>query len=218
MKRNNILLALSLAAGLGYAPFATSQQSTTTTKTTEKSADGSTKITTKTKTVDGTVVSYEQGRTIVVRGSDDREITYTLAPDVAGTADVQIGRRVTLSTLPGEGGATLVTRITTTAVTPEGNLKTETETRATSPTGETSSSKTTTVTGTVASLEPGSMVTLTLPNNKTVVYTLDAASIVPGDLTVGRTVTITTTRGTADGQLLVKKITTKTTTKTTKSR
>lgn len=74
------------------------------------------------------------------------------------------------------------------------------------------------MTGTVASLEPGSMVTLTLPNNQTAEYTIDAAPIIPGDLTVGRTVTITTTRGTTDGQLLVKKITTKTTTKTTKSK
>jgi hypothetical protein len=218
MKRNSIFLALFLAAGLGYTPFATSQQSTTTTKTTEKSPDGRTKVTTKTKTVDGTVVSYEQGRTIVVRGSDDREITYTLSPDVSGANDVQVGRRVSLSTLPGQDGATLVSRITTTSVTPEGNLKTENETRATSSTGQTSSSKTTTVTGTVASLEPGSMVTLTLPNNQTAEYTIDAASIIPGDLTVGRTVTITTTRGTTDGQLLVKKITTKTTTKTTKSK
>jgi len=45
-----------------------------------------------------------------------------------------------------------------------------------------------------------------------VVYTLDASSVVPSDVAVGKTYTIQTTRTSANGPLVVRKITTTTTT------
>ena len=51
---------------------------------------------TKYVTVDGEVVRYEAGRVIVIRGADNKEITYTLSPSIVVPAEVKVGRRVTL--------------------------------------------------------------------------------------------------------------------------
>src|SRR5438445_9551544 len=68
--------------------------------------------------VDGEVIRYDAGKVIVLRGKDNTEVVYTLAPAVVMPADVQIGRRVTLYTEPGpNGGTQLVSRVTTTSVT-----------------------------------------------------------------------------------------------------
>ena len=68
---------------------------------------------TKYVTVDGEVVRYEAGQVIVIRGADNKEISYTLAPSVAVPVEVKIGRRVTLYTEPGtDGKAQLVSRVT----------------------------------------------------------------------------------------------------------
>ena len=61
---------------------------------------------TKYLTVDGEVVRYEAGRVIVIRGADNKEIVYTLAPSIVVPAEVKVGRRVTLYTEPGKDGGT----------------------------------------------------------------------------------------------------------------
>ena len=80
--------------GLGQA-LAQTETTTQTTKTETKYA-----------TVDGEVVRYDPGHVIVVRGMDNKEITYTLAPSITVPAEVKVGRRVTLFTEPGTDGTT----------------------------------------------------------------------------------------------------------------
>ena len=84
-------------------------------------AQTTTQTTTETKyvTVNGDVVRYEPGRVIVVRGADNKDITYTLTPSIVIPAEVKVGRRVTLYTEPGPDGTTqIVSRVTTTSITP----------------------------------------------------------------------------------------------------
>ena len=209
---------LCLAASMAFVPSAFAQDSTSSTqKTTEVAADGSTRTTTKTTTVEGKVVRYEAGKTIVVMESDNREVSFPLAPNATIPGDIEVGRFVSLSTENSDAGPMTVTRITTRSVTPEGNIKTETHTRGTKPNGAQVSSKTTSVTGTVQAIQTGRSVTLVLPNKSTVEYTIDASSVVPADLVVGKTVTVQTTRTTNGAPLLVRKITTSRQTTTSKT-
>ena len=69
-------------------------------------------VTAKTITVTGEVVSYDGGRTIVIRSVDGADVTYAIAPSLAVAAEVGVGRRVTIVTEPSETSAVLVTRIT----------------------------------------------------------------------------------------------------------
>jgi hypothetical protein len=145
---------------------------------------------TKFVTVDGEVLRYEPGRTIVVRGSDNREVTYTLTPAVNVPADIQVGRRVTLYTEPGMNGApAMVSRVTTTSVTPEGNVKRTTEETRTQA-GVTTKTTTTNVSGKVESYTSGKTLTITRADGTRVTYVIDPESKLPGDLVVGKTVTI----------------------------
>lgn len=213
MKRTMIVSALCLA---GLAAAALAQQPSSAQSTSQQTTEVSSQGVTTTTVVQGKVVRYEPGKTIVLVGPDSRETTYTLAPKVEVPGDVRIGRQVSLSTEPSaDGGQVVVTRITTQSMTPEGNLKTETRTQSTSPSGEQTTTKTTTVTGTVSAFQPGQSVTFVLPDKRTVVYTLDSSSIVPSDIAVGKTYTVETTRSTSGGPLVVRRITTTTTTKKT---
>jgi|RhiMetdeSRZDD1v2_1073273.scaffolds.fasta_scaffold07425_10 hypothetical protein len=209
-------LGISALAAVALAQDSSSNQSTTTTKqtTTQVSPDG---VTTKTTTIEGKVVRYEPGKTIVLVGPDNKEISYVLTEKVQAPADIQVGREVTLTAMPSTSGPAVITKITTTSITPEGNLKTETETRSTSSDPQAMSqsqsettTKVTTITGTVSAYEPGKSVTFVLPDKKTVVYTIEPASVVPSDIAVGSTYTIETT---TSGGTVVKKITTVKTTK-----
>jgi len=221
MRRVTSFSAASLALSLVVlsAPAALGQEATTSTKkTTEVAPDGSTRTTTRTTTVEGKVVRYEPGKTIVVMGSGNRETVYVLAPNAAVPADIEVGRTVSLSTENSASGPMTVTRVTTQSVTPDGNIKTETKAHGTTPAGDKVSSTTTTVTGTVKAVQTGRSVTLVLPNNSAVEYAFDAASVVPADLAIGNTVTVVTTTKTTGAPVVVKTVTVsggKTTTKTT---
>jgi hypothetical protein len=219
MKRPTALLCalgVSALAAVALAQDSSSTQSTTTKQTTQVSPDG---VTTKTTTIEGKVVRYEPGKTIVLVGPDNKEMSYVLTEGVQAPADVQVGREVTLTAMPSTSGPAVVTRITTTSITPEGNLKTETETRSMSSAGDPQAmsqsqtqTKVTTITGTVSAYEPGKSVTFMMPDKKTVVYTIEPTSVVPSDIAVGSTYTIETT---SSGGTVVKKITTVKTTKST---
>lgn len=208
-------LAMSLAAL--SAPSALGQETTTSVKkTTAIAPDGSTRTTTKTTTVEGKVLRYERGKTIVVLEPGDREVTYVLAPKAAVPADIEVGRIVSLSTENSASGPMTVTRITTQSVTPEGNLKTETRAKGTTPAGNQVASTTTTVTGIVKAIRTGRSVTLVLPNESDVEYALDASSVVPAELSVGNTVTVVTTTTTTGAPGVARTVTISKQTTTTK--
>ena len=170
-------------------------------------------------TVAGEVVRYEPGRTIVLRNHDRKVVTYTLTPDIVVPSDVSVGRNVTLFTEAGTGGTTLVKRVTTTSMTPEGEVKrTTTETR-THPSGDMTTSTTTTIDGVVQSYVAGKSITLTRPDNTTVTYVVNDRSQLPTDLAVGKRVYIRTVPVTGSDDLAVERVTyttTKTKTKTDK--
>jgi hypothetical protein len=86
---------LFLAMATGAAATLLSAQEVTTKQTTVQSADGSRIV-----TVTGEVVRYEPGQTIVIRQPDRQEVTYAIGADAAIPPDIQVGRRVTISTEP----------------------------------------------------------------------------------------------------------------------
>lgn len=221
MTRTTKLGAFCMVGGLALATAASaqdtsaqSQQTTTTQQTTQVTDEGATR-TTKTTTVEGKVVRYEPGKTIVVMGPDNKEVSYMLSTGATVPADVQVGRFVSLNTEPSANGPVTVSRVTVRSMTPDGQMKTETQTHSTDASGNQTMTKTTDITGTISAIEPGKSVTVVLPDKKTVVYSIDTSSVVPSDVAVGKIYTFQTTRTTANGPLVVRKITSTTTTKKT---
>ena len=163
---------------------------------------------TKYVTVDGEVVRYEAGRVIVVRGADNKEVVYTLSPSIVVPAEVKVGQRVTLYTEPGkDGGTQLVSRVTTTSVTPEGNIQRTTQDTRTLPSGATTRTTTTTISGTVDAYEAGKTVTVTRADGTRVTYLINEKSQVPADLVVGKTITIMPMATTGKGEPVAQTIT-----------
>jgi hypothetical protein len=163
---------------------------------------------TKLVTIDGEVVRYEVGKVIVIRGADNKETVYTLAPKAVVPEEVKIGRRVTLFTEQGADVSTqLVSRVTTTSVTPEGDVKSTTEDTRTLPSGVTTRTTTTTVTGTVAAYEAGKTLTITRADGTKVTYLINEKSTVPADLVIGKTVTILPMSTSSTGDPVVQAIT-----------
>jgi hypothetical protein len=183
-----------------------SMQRTTERTTTTPSGDSYT-------TVSGEVVKFDPGRTIVLRDSNRKMVTYTLTPDVTLPADVRVGRKVTLYTEAGDGGATLVKRVTTTSLTPEGDVKRTTDETRTSPSGNMTTTRTTTINGVVNSYDAGKSITLTRDDGSTVTYVVNDRSQLPADLVVGKRVVIRTVPLTGSNDLAVERVT-YTTTKT----
>ena len=170
---------------------------------------------TKYMTVDGEVVRYEAGRVIVVRGADNKEVVYTLSPSIVVPADVKIGQRVTLFTEPAkDGGTQLVSRVTTTSVTPDGNVKRTTEDTRHLPSGATTRTTTTTISGQVAAYEAGKTLTITRFDGSKVTYVINEKSNLPPDLAIGKTVSILPLATTGPGEPVAQTITYVTTTKT----
>ena len=159
-------------------------------------------------TVDGEVVRYEAGRVIVIRGADNKEIVYTLSPSLVVPAEVKVGRRVTLFTEPGRDGATqLVSRVTTTSVTAEGAIKRTTEDTRILPSGATTLTTTTNISGKVQAYEAGKTLTLMRADGSKVTYLINDQSNVPGDLVVGKEVSILPVVSTVPGETVAQTIT-----------
>jgi hypothetical protein len=170
---------------------------------------------TKYVTVDGDVVRYEPGKLIVVRGADNKEVVYNLTPDIVIPAEVAVGRRVTLFTEPGrDGGTQIVSRVTTTSVTPEGNVQRTTEDTRVLPSGATTKTTTTNISGKVAAYETGKTLTITRSDGSKVTYVINDKSKVPADLMVGKTVTILPLATNDPGDPVAQTVTYVTTTKT----
>jgi hypothetical protein len=165
-------------------------------------------VETKTITIVGDVVRYEPGHLIVIRNSNNEEVTYTLRSGIAVPADVETGKRVTLYTEPGLEGATVVSRITTTSVTPKGNIKKTTEETRTSASGEVTKTKTTTINGEVVKFEPGHTIVIREPDRKVVTFTLAPDASVPADIEVGKRVTVYTEPSVEGGTAVVRRVTT----------
>lgn len=158
-------------------------------------------------TVDGEVIRYEPGRMIVLRGADNKEVVYNLAPSVVMPEGVAVGRRVTLYTEAGaDGGTQVVSRVTTTTVTPEGNVKRTTEDTRTLPSGATTTTTTTQVSGRVESYTAGKTLTITRPDGTLATYIITEKSSVPADLVVGKTITVMPLTTNARGELVVQRI------------
>jgi hypothetical protein len=156
--------------------------------------------------INGEVVRYEPGRVIVVRSRDKGEVSYTLMPSLTVPSDVQVGRTVTLYTEPGEDGATLVKRVTTTSVTPSGNVQRTTEETRTSPSGERTTETTTTVSGTVQAYEPSKSITVTRADGTQVTYMINDESQLPTGIAVGRRVTIYPSTVTSGSDPMVRRV------------
>jgi hypothetical protein len=149
--------------------------------------------------ISGEVVRYEPGRTLIVRASDGTEKTYMLTPKLVIPAEVQVGRTVSVYGAPSADGVVNVTRVTTTSVTPEGQVKKTTEETRRDATGATTKTTTTTVQGKVQTYLPGKSLTVIKADGSTVTFTVPAGSQVPPDIAVGRTVTVRTL---ADGSVV----------------
>jgi hypothetical protein len=170
---------------------------------------------TKYVTAEGEVVRYQAGRVIVIRGADGKETSYTLSPSIAVPAEVQVGRRVTLFTEPGRHGATqLVSRVTTTSVNSEGDVKRTTEDTRHLPSGATTLTTTTTISGKVDVYEAGKTLTLTQTDGSKVTYVINEKSNVPADLAIGKTVSILPLDTSGPGAPVAQTITYVTTTRT----
>lgn len=161
-----------------------------TTEETRVSPSGD--VSKKTTTVTGNVVSYVPGRSIVLRGAGGEAITYELAPSAVVPAEIQVGKDVTLYTMPGQAGSTLVSKVTTTSITPEGQVKKTTEETRREPSGATTKTTTVTVQGKVQAYERGRSITVLRSDGTAVTFTVPEGSRVPPDIAVGRTVTIRT--------------------------
>lgn len=161
-----------------------------TTEETRTSASGD--VSKKTTTVKGNVVNFVPGRTIVLRNAAGELVTYELAPSAVVPADVQVGKDVTIYTTAGAAGSTLVSKVTTTSITPEGQVKKTTEETRREPSGETTKTTTVTIQGKVQAYLPGQSITLIRPDGKTATFTIRETAQLPGDLAVGKSVTIRT--------------------------
>jgi hypothetical protein len=164
-------------------------------------------------TITGDVVRYDAGKTIVVRGADGHDATYTIAPALPVPAGVGVGRRVTIVTELSETGAVLVAWITAEAA-PGGAVTTAAEKSGASSLGEAKSQITSTL-GTVSAYEPGRTITILRPNATTVTYTIDTSSAIPAGLSTGRRVVIRTITRPGVEQPLVRKVSYSRTTKKT---
>jgi hypothetical protein len=209
MKWRSLFLALATTAA---ATLLSAQEVTTKQTTIETNSDNPRLV-----TITGEVVRFEPGQTIVLRGSDRKVTTYTISPSASVPSDIAVGRTVTISTEPASDGSgpAMVTKVTTTSMTSDGQKKTTTERTETSPSGDTMKTTTTTIEGTVSAYEPGQFVTIERPDHQTVRYTITNESQLPQDLTVGKTVTVRTY--TNNGTTYARQVTvtkTKTTTKT----
>jgi hypothetical protein len=165
--------------------------------------------------VDGEVIRYEAGQTIVIRGTDNKDVAYTLSPGMAVPAEVKVGRRALLYTEPGLDGKTqIVTRVTTTSVTPEGQVKRVIEETRNLPSGAVKRTTSTDTSGTVAAYEVGKTLTVTRSDGSTATYVLNAQTKVPAGLVIGKSVSVVPLAPAGAGDPVARTITYVTTTTT----
>jgi sulfite reductase alpha subunit-like flavoprotein len=154
-----------------------------------------------------TLVTQSQDGTIHIR-----KITTTSS---SGAAPSDLEREKSSSAMPSSSMAPSQTETRTetrsTASIAPANEQTAPDTSGqTTQTTESTTSKVTTISGTVRAYEPGQSITILGPDRKTTTYTISEGVDIPQDVTVGKRVTVQTT--TVSGKPVVKSVTTKTTT------
>lgn len=198
MKTLVMLLATAIAT---VATIAASQEASPTPTATPAATDAAKSVTTS-----GEIVRYDAGKTIVIRQSDDRVVTYALGPTITVPADVAVGRRVTIFAEAAADGIVRVTRLTTIgpdATPPVGSSPPAPYTRET----EKTETKTMTVTGDVVRYEAGRTIVVRSPDGHEVTYAIAPDISAPAEVTAGRRVSIVT-EPSAAGPVLVTRITT----------
>lgn len=172
----------------------------------------------KTVTITGTVTEYVPNKTIVIRDSGQKVMTYTLGPNVVVPSDVVVGKTVTL--YPATAGGNVIQKVVTTKVNEQGNLETTTRSTETLADGSTI-----TTTGTVVEFVPNKTLVIRNPENRVITYSLQPGVAIPADVAVGKTITVYANPGTTGtGSASVTRVTTvasdgstKTTTKTSET-
>lgn len=137
-----------------------------------------------------------------------------MAPSQSETQQTTTETRSTASSAPTETRQSTTETRSTASIAPA-NGQTAPDASTQMKTTESTSSKMTTVTGTVRTYEPGQSITILGADRKVTTYTLSEGIEVPQDVTVGKRVTIQTT--TVGGKPVVKSVTTKTVTTHTKT-
>lgn len=199
--KTRLLLLIGAAVGVCALARAQNAQSETTPMAPDESAPTTT--TTTTTTYRGSVVRMEPGHVIVLR-DHGRETSFVLTPTVEVPSDVAVGRVVTLTTEP---GTTTVSRFVTNDVDSEGRPRQTTETRRMDENGNMTTTRETTVYGTVSAYEPGKSITVEGSHGKKVTYIMTDASQAPSSIRIGKKVRIYTIPSRASEPPVVKRVT-----------
>ena len=133
-------------------------------------------------TIQGEVVRVDAGNSIVVRTEAGQEVTYQLGANVAVPAEAQVGKVVVLQMDQPNG--TIVKRVTTSSIGPF--------TKRTEETRSVGGSIDSTTFYTVQGFEPGRTLTLAGPDGKVISVSIDAQSMIPAEIAVGKTITLQT--------------------------
>jgi hypothetical protein len=196
-------LAMLLATAIATVPtIAASQEASPTPPPTPPATE-----TAKSVTTSGEIVRYDANKTIVIRQSDDRVVTYELEPAITVSPDVQVGRRVTISAEPAADGVVRVTRVTTIGTDASPAVAPPPTAPYTRETEKTVQTRTVTVTGDVVRYEAGRAIVVRSPDGHEVTYAIAPDISAPPEVTVGRRVSIVT-EPSAAGPVLVTRITT----------
>lgn len=197
MKTRSILL---IGAAVGVCALAGAQSSPYG----QPPDEGTSTTTTTTRTTyRGSIVRVEPGHQIVLR-EGGREVSFILTPNVELPNDAAVGREVTVTTEP---GTTTVSRIVTNDTDAEGRPRQTTETRQMDEHGNMTTTRETTVYGTVSAYEPGKSITIEGHHGKKVTYIMTDASQAPSSIRIGKKVRIYTVPVRSSEPPVVKRIT-----------
>jgi hypothetical protein len=157
----------------------------------------------------GNVVNWEEGRNVTVRFGDGSQVTYPVAGNIIFPPDIRIGGRITVTTVPIEGGGIKVTGLTTVMppaqTIPIGSGGTPTVSgpknqtegggprpALKAPAAGAAAKLSTQATSMVQAYERGKTITVTRPDGGTRTYRLARHAVVPADLAPGKQVSIET--------------------------
>ena len=196
----NLRLLLLFAVAVGVCALARAQSDMPPASPPDVAVPGTTTTTT---TYRGSVVRLEPGHAIVLR-DHGREVSFILTPTVEVPGDVAVGRVVTVTTEP---GTTTVSRIVTNDTDAEGRPRQTTETRQMDENGNMTTTRETTVYGTVSAYEPGKSITVEGKHGKKITYIMTDESQAPSSIRIGKKVRIYTVPVRSSEQPVVKRIT-----------
>ena len=200
MKTKSLLL---IGAAIGVCSLAGAQSDEPPRAVPDEGVPTQTTTTTTRTTYRGSIVRYEPGHQIVLR-EGGREVSFILTPNVELPSDVAVGREVTLTTEP---GTTTVSRIVTNDTDAEGRPRQTTETRQMDEQGNMTTTRETTVYGTVSAYEPGRSITIEGHHGKKVTYIMTDESQAPSSIRIGKKVRIYTVPVRSSERPVVKRIT-----------